>query len=90
MLKVRTFVNKSLKMNYEDRIKQLKSTLTEGETFVDISPLKDDNGYLLTVGDDDYHHSIALSKVQFEQLTDAAAEIMFPGINELFKEQDNG
>ena len=70
-------------MEFKDRISAIQVPLTEGETFVDLLETK--AGYILTVGDDEYYHNIALTPQQFEQLGDAIAEIMVPGINEMIK-----
>lgn len=70
-------------MEFRDKIIAIQASLNEGETFVDFT--QTEVGYLLTVGDDDYYHNIALTPQQFEQLSDAIAEIMVPGITEMLK-----
>lgn len=67
-------------MEFKKRISVIQSHLSEGETFVDLLETK--AGYIITAGDNDYYHNIALTPQHFEQLVDAIAEVLVPGITE--------
>jgi hypothetical protein len=72
-------------MEFKDRISAIQASLEEDETFVDLLETK--VGYIITVGDDEYYHNIALTIQQFEQLVEAIAETLVPGITDTIKKQ---
>lgn len=73
--------------NYEDRISAIQIALDEDQPFVDLFKTK--HGYYLTVGDNDYHTSIALTEEHLSLLADEIAEVMVPRINEHFLNLNN-